>query len=107
MQKPNETVLRLYELGDIYQINAGGIPATLHPQPVSVELVGTLGFYRARWMDIEQFLQIVITPNHIIELCREYYLQAKDWKDFVDENVGELEELKRLADKFGWVEQGG
>ena len=100
MKKPDENLIKLYELGYINEIkvfysNGGGTFVTL------TGFTGkTLEWTGEEAQKYRHYLDLSFGYNSIAELCHTDKLEVREWKEFVGKNKQEFDEYNRLKKKF-------
>jgi len=104
MKKPNQTILRLYELGWIKEMKVD-YRQTGTDTSDTFDTFCVLGDgknqVKGKWSTYKEYLEVRVSHAYIAKLKPEYEKQVEDWKKFEKENADDLAELERLKAKLG------
>jgi len=102
MKKPNQTILKLYDMGKIKSISIDYIMDGVDTASTFWNLVGLNGEKcRLKSSTAIMYININIDWNSIGCLRLPYRKQVEEWNEYEIDNKNDLDEYERLKKKFG------
>jgi len=101
MKKPNETILKLYNLGWINEMKVDYRQTGTDTADTFCVLGKGKKQIKGKWNTYKEYLDVMVSHAYIAKLKPEYEKQVEDWKKFEKENADDLAEFERLKVKFG------
>lgn len=100
MEKPNNIVFKLSELGWIHGIHIEQKQTGTDTAATFCKITGSNGKCEGKWSTYEKYLNVSVGHTYIARIKHEYVDAMAAWKAFEEENSIELAEYERLKAKF-------
>jgi hypothetical protein len=101
IKKPNEALLRLYEIGRIRGLLIEHKQTGTDTSDTFVTLTGSNNTLKGLWCTYSPYLDVEVGHYYVALIKQSARSIVYHWKEFEKKNTKELAEYKRLKAKFG------